>query len=105
MYLDRKNKLKDGCDFYRNSILSVSYTHLDVYKRQGDSLDTITRINEKNAQLLKDLEKLKPQMTALQHYKFRFSMIACTRIEDVYKRQVHFTCGRNGDDVHRNAGF
>ena len=29
----------------------------------------------------KAIEKLKPQMTALQHYKFRFSMIACTRID------------------------
>lgn len=35
----------------------------------GDSLDTITRINEKNAQLLKDLEKLNQNLGKIHSYQ------------------------------------
>ena len=76
LHLDKKNK---------GSLYPVSYTHLDVYKRQVRAINSYHSV--KTAQiLLEKLEQLSVQIIALQEQAV--SPVSYTHL-DVYKRQTH----------------
>ena len=70
-------------------VYAVSYTHLDVYKRQDDPFLVDKLLREKEGIFLWCLEGLHRLIG--DNYQFTVSSKAKENMEDVYKRQVQRT--------------
>ena len=84
--------------------ISVSYTHLDVYKRQGFFSEFFEMMNMMGAELFDlpwtqalQLSRILADQdrTVLQPCAFDVSPVSYTHL-DVYKRQPYQSCGSDG---------
>ena len=68
-------------------VISVSYTHLDVYKRQIHTLIQSDQYNVRN-EYDKAIRLLTDYLALQKDYEHDVAICAYTLSEDVYKRQV-----------------